>query len=624
MPRRLAVALALGGLTIPVAAIAAPGDVTRQSLTWTGAQAGAGVDGAVFTPDGSRVLFTSAAPLTGVPTGGSTQLFMRDLATGRLTLVSSSATGVPAGAPVDDPADARAYGASLDGRYVVFSSTARNLVASDANGTARDVFRKDTLTGRVVVVSRDARGTQPSDGVAGEPSISSDGSRIAFSSGAQPLVAADSNGRQDVYLADLRAGGVTLVSRSSADVQSPEPTGRPAISADGRAVAFEGTAAASVLAAGDTDGHADVYVARPAARSIVVASVADGGADTGDSTLPSISGDGSVVAFASAAPLVAGDPGTGTDAYVRDLRRARTLRASSGDITGAPAVDIPGARVAFAGDEVTTGDINVTTDVLVRTLATGDVYRASRRPDGTAPVLPSTRPALSGDGALAAFTYTDNGVGADSPVTGDSNRQADVFTTALGAVAPAIAGPALTARATTGGRRVTVAGNASSRAGITAVTVGRRVARLAEDGSYAVSFTAPIGTAAVTVEARDGLGANTRVTVEVTRQAGGRGAPAIAPRPRITRVTVKRPWVTATLRLPTTAAWRVELRKRVTGPARNAAFRLVASRSGAPTAGTRTVRLRVPKTTRAGRYQVRVLMSSQQGLGTTARTVDIP
>jgi len=50
----------------------------------------------------------------------------------------------------------------------------------------------------------------------------------------------------------------------------------------------------------------------------------------------------------------------------------------------------------------------------------------------------------------------------------------------------------------------------------------------------------------------------------------------------------------------------------------------VASRSGGPAAGRRTARVRIPDRTAPGRYQVRVLMSSALGLGTTARTITIP
>jgi Tol biopolymer transport system component len=614
MQRRTTAALAAGTLCLIAGpAVAAPGDVSRLTTLPGGGQAAAGAQGAAFSPDGTRVLFTSTAPLAGVATGGVRQLYMRDLAAGRTVLVSSSAAGVPANGDVVDPDARRAYGASLDGRYVVFSSTARNLVPADANGAARDVFRKDTVTGAITVVSRDARGVQPSGGVTGDPSISSDGARVAFTSGSQPLVASDANGVADIYLADLRARSLTLVSRTAAGAQSPDATGAPVISADGRSVAFEGSARASVLAPGDSDGQADVYVARPGSRSIVVVSVPDGagGTDDGPSSLPAISGDGSRVAFSSAAALVPG--GAGAHAYVRHLDTGRTERASPSTITGAPAITVDGGRVAFAAGN----------DVSVLTLATGALYRASRTPDGNAPPLPSTRPALSGTGSLAAFTYTDNGVGADSPLPTDTNGLADVFVTDVGGGAAAT-GPALTARATTNGRRITVAGHASDMSGVTAILVGRRMARIADDGAYAVSFTARIGTASVTVEARSGLGAVSRAAVEVTRASRSRGVPGAAPRPARLRTSVTRPWVRASFRLPVAGSWRVELRRRVPGSTRAAAFRLVSFRSGRAATGSRTVRLRIPARTGAGKYQVRVLMSSARGLGTTARTISIP
>ena len=84
--------------------------------------------------------------------------------------------------------------------------------------------------------------------------------------------------------------------------------------------------------------------------------------------------------------------------------------------------------------------------------------------------------------------------------------------------------PALTARATQDGRRVTVAGHASDEAGVTSVTVGGRMARIADDGAYSVSYTAPVGTESVTVTATSGVGATGTEQVSVTRSRSGRGA----------------------------------------------------------------------------------------------------
>lgn len=613
MPRAAVIAAAGALALVPIAALAATGDVSRLGLLPDGSAASSSVQGAAFSPDGRYVLITSTATLSGTSTGGVRQLFMRDRTTGRATMVSTSASGQPATAPVDDPATSRAYAASLDGRYVVFATAASNLVTGDSNG-AMDVFRKDTSTGRVVLVSRNARGESVLGGVTGQPSISADGSKVAFTSGTGALLAADTNAVDDIYMADMRAGGaLALVSRTAGGVQSTQAVGRPAISADGRSIAFEGTAAASVLAPGDSDGFADVYVARPQARTIAVASLPTGGTDNGDSSLPTISGDGSLVAFSSAAMLVAADTGADRDAYVRDLDAGTTRRVSGETVSDAPVISVNGARVAFAG--ATTGgdadDANVVDDVYVRTLATNALYRASRTASGAAPAQPSSRAAISGSGGLASFTV------AQSP-----GGITDAWLTDVG-VAPATA-PALTATATLAGRRLTVSGRATDDAGVTSVMVGRRSARIADDGTYSVTSTAPVGTESVTVQATSGLGATASVTASVSRTGPSRGRSQAAPRPRGLRVKVARPWLRAQFTVPARASWRVELRKRVPGPARAAAFRLVASRSGGPAAGRRIARVRIPARTAPGRYQVRVLMSSALGLGTTARTITIP
>ena len=620
MPARMMMALATGALLVaPIAALGEEGDVRRQGLLPGGGAAATAVHGAAFSPDGRYLLVTSTSDLAG---GGGLllprQLFMRDRSTGRASLVSASAAGIAANAPVDDPADGqgRPYGVSRDGRYVVFASAATNLVAGDSNGAQVDVFRKDTVTGRITIVSHDSRGSQPPAGVAGQPSISADGMRVAFTSGTEPLVPADANGVPDVYLADLRTLSRTLVSRTAAGVQATEGVDHPSLSADGRAVAFHGTAAASVLAAGDADGHDDIYVARPGPRTITVASVPTGGTDDGPSVAPSLSGDGSLVAFASVAALVSGsgDGGASPDAFVRDLAAGITRRVSGADVTGGPVISVNGARVAFtgatpgadAGDTAGNGD-----DVYVRTLRTNALYRASRGGDGAAPLGPAMRPALSGTGGLASFTTGDAG-----------SARPDVWVTELGAIAPTT--PALTATATRDGRRVTVAGRASDAAGIVAVAVGRRVARIGDDGAYSVTYTAPIGTEPVTVTATTGVGAVARTEVTVTRAPATRHAAPRAPRPLGLGVRVSRPWATVVFRLPVQAVWRVEMRLRLPGARRADAFRLIASRSGGPAAGRRTVRLRIPTATSAGRYQVRVLMSSATGLGTTARTLSVP
>ena len=612
MPRAALIAAAGACALAPLVALGATGDISSLGLMPGGAPATEPVRGAAFSPDGRYVLITSTAALSGVPTGGVRQLFLRDRATGTIAMVSTSAQGEPANASVDDPDTARAYGASLQGRFVVFATEASNLVPGDGNG-ATDVFRKDTLTGRIVLISRDTRGAPVAGGVTGQPSISSDGAKVAFTSGDGALLAADTNGVADIYMANLRArGALTLVSQTAAGVQSPQAVGHPSISADGAAIAFDGTAAASVLAGSDSDGNADVYVARPRARTIAVASRASGGSDNGDSSLPSISGDGSMVAFSSSAQLVAADGDSDPDAYVRDLGTGATRRVSPAAISDAPAISADGARVAFAG--ATAGgdgaDANADDDVYVRTLAGDALFRASRTATGDAPAQASTRAAISGAGDVASFTT--------APVGGTD----DAWVTDLGS--GTAGAPSVTATARLDGRRLTVSGRATDPAGVVSVRVGRRYARIADTGAYSVTFTAPIGTELVTVTATNGVGARAATTVATTRAAASRGPSPRAVRPRAVRVRVTRPWARVQFSLPTRAAWRVELRKPVAGSRRAPGFTLVAARSGRPAKGRRVTRIRIPARTKAGSYQVRILIASSRGLGTIARTITLP
>src|SRR6185436_11213786 len=99
----------------------------------------------------------------------------------------------------DDSGEASISG---DGRYVVFSSTATNLAAGDANGFQADVFLKDTATGDIRLISNDVNGVG-GNLASGRPVISSDGRYVAFYSNANNLVAGDTNGATDVFRKDL-------------------------------------------------------------------------------------------------------------------------------------------------------------------------------------------------------------------------------------------------------------------------------------------------------------------------------------------------------------------------------------------------------------------------------------
>jgi hypothetical protein len=619
MPVRTLFALAIGATLVVPVALGAAGDVTRVTLTSAGTQLTQAADGPVISGDATHVLFTSTGAFSGVATGFVRQLFSHDVTTGRNTLVSSSASGSPTQSDVDDAASRTStpYALSFNGRYVAFTSTASGLVGGDTNGRARDVFRKDLVTGAITIVSRDSAGAAPAAGVTGDPSISADGSRVAFTSGDSPLVASDTNGVADIYVADLRSRSINLISRTAAGAQSPVATGHASISADGRAVAFEGDGAASVLAPADADSLPDIYVARIAPRTITLASQPPSGQPDATACLPSLSGTGTRVAFTSGAAMTDCGVATGTRAIdVRDIPAQTTTRASD-PITGATG----GAVMAFDGDRVAFTDAATPTAVQVRATVAGSLTRVSQTATGTTLGADASRPALSGSGRLAGFAFLDPQVGV-TPVAGDTNRQIDAFTGDLGG--GDTTAPALSATVAPAGAKVIISGRATDVSGVMDVTVGGRYAAVADDGSFAVRITPGVERRTIPVVARDVTGLSTSTTVATSRDASGRTPGSSPARPQRIRVTIVGRTARVRFRTGISAMCRVEIRKRVTGSVHLSSFRVLGARQGRRAAGTHMVRLPLPKTMPAGRYQVRVLMSSARGLGTAAVTITLP
>ena len=112
---------------------------------------------------------------------------------------------------------------SADGRFVVFQSYASNLVAGDTNGVA-DVFVHDCVTGATTRVSVGPHGRE-SNGYSGEPAISADGRVIAFRSDATNLVAGDTNGVADVFVHERVTGRTYKVSTCPAGVPAKSMAG---------------------------------------------------------------------------------------------------------------------------------------------------------------------------------------------------------------------------------------------------------------------------------------------------------------------------------------------------------------------------------------------------------------
>jgi Tol biopolymer transport system component len=322
---------------------------------------------------------------------------------------------------------------SADGRFVAFVSSASNLVAGDINGT--EVFVRDRVDGSTERVAVDAAGNQATR-ASMQPAISADGRFVAFTSVAPNLVPGDTNGRDDIFVKDRLTGAVERVSVTSTGKQALAASGRPAISDDGRFVAFESSASLvpdDTNRSGDAGSEGDVFVHDRLTHTTVRVSVDSAGHEVPDgSGAPSISADGRYVGFVSPVPgLVPDDRNGMPDAFVHDRSTGTTERVSvdsaGQEATGssrAPSITADGRWVVFASDapNLVPGDANAAPDVFVRDRQTGRTGRVSVDQAGGEANGPSVMPVISRDGRVVAFTSA-----ASDLVPSDGNGVSDAF-----------------------------------------------------------------------------------------------------------------------------------------------------------------------------------------------------
>jgi hypothetical protein len=218
---------------------------------------------------------------------------------------------------------------SGDGRYVVFVSSAPTLVPGPSS-PFRDIYVRDRVMGRTERVSVTRNGAM-TNGDSNAPAISADGRFVAFYSEASNLVAGDTNGWEDIYVRDRSLGTTERVNVSSRGDQANDGTeyGWPAMTPDARFVAF--TSSASNLVPGDTNTYSDVFVRdrKLGITERVSVSTAETQGDGDCFDHASIGDDGRFVAFGCFAEnLVPGDTNERTDVFVRDRMLGTTERVS--------------------------------------------------------------------------------------------------------------------------------------------------------------------------------------------------------------------------------------------------------------------------------------------------------
>ncbi|MET4388655.1 VCBS repeat-containing protein [Bradyrhizobium sp. F1.4.3] len=404
------------------------GSVTRVSTSATGAQADGQSHQPVFSPDGTKVAFESYADnLVPGDTNGGPDVFVKDLTTGAITLVSTNASGVQGDSwsyqPVFSP----------DGTKLAFVSASDNLVPGDTNH-AWDVFVKDLTTGAITLVSTSASGAQADGFQSTNPVFSPDGTKVAFYSDADNLVPGDTDHLRDVFVKDLTTGAITLVATSpyngGAGTNGGDQNGftyAPSFSPDGTKIVFGSTK-------GFGQGN-DIYIKDLATGTTTLVSVSASGVQGNRGSYdPVFSPDGTKVAFYTFAEnLVPGSSNIGIgNIVIKDLiTGVVTLVSANAD--GVPQNDgeaqkpvfsPDGTKIAFysRANNLVPGVSGYDYEIHVKDLITGAVTIVSTNASGAPANGYSQLPGFSADGTKLIFESS-----ASNLVPGDTNGTSDIF-----------------------------------------------------------------------------------------------------------------------------------------------------------------------------------------------------
>lgn len=420
---------------VVVSLVGAAGAVTiltqRVSVSSAGLQGDDHSQWPAISGTGRYVAFRSdATNLVTGDTNGVPDIFVFDRATNTTTRASVRGKNTQLGGVVgyENISSGLPPCISADGNRVLFGSRAADAAPGDNNGTDYDVFLRDRSTQTTSRVSRSGSGAGGNE-VSGTQGfdLSADGRVAAFSSYANNLTADDANGTWDVFAVPAGGGAPTRVSRGYTGTADSGGGIRPALSGDGRFVAF--TSSYEILQG--------VVVAAPqiwvrdltTGRAFLVSSTVDGTPANGYCGIPpeegnrgcALSADGRYVAFISeASNLVAGDTNGLMDVFVKDRFTGAVSRVSQSSAgaegnarSGSCAISADGRYVAFhSGADNLDPSSGYSSGTYVHDRLTGQTRRLAAN---------GYNPAVSWSGALLAF---DSGYLFDA---GDTNDRNDVF-----------------------------------------------------------------------------------------------------------------------------------------------------------------------------------------------------
>ncbi|MBA3726397.1 MAG: hypothetical protein H0W86_08070 [Armatimonadetes bacterium] len=228
------------------------GTTTLVSTSTAGIQANFHSAFSDISADGRFVAFVSGANNLFTPdTNFAYDIFVKDRTSGKTTCMSLNQSGAQGNG------DCRECAINDNGQVVVFECEATDMVPGDTNGLP-DIIVRDATAGSTTRVN--TFGGVEANGFSNDVDISGSGRYVVFSSSATNLVSRDENNRGDVFLHDRNSGRNFIASVKNGGVQELELTGgvRPNISRDGVFVVFWSDFTG--LVPNDTNGVRDIFV----------------------------------------------------------------------------------------------------------------------------------------------------------------------------------------------------------------------------------------------------------------------------------------------------------------------------------------------------------------------------
>ncbi len=376
-----------------------------------------------ISANGRFITFSSyATNLVAKDTKNNRQIYLRDLLTGSIKLVSVNSSGQAGNA------DSWNAVVSANGKFVAFTSNATNLIGGDTNKVP-DIFVSDVENKEITRISVSSLGQQ-SNLDSDSSSISADGQYVAFDSWASNLVSNDTNNQRDIFVHNRENKTTVRVSVDSSGQQVAGYSEEPSINADGRYVAF--MSKGETLISEDTNGRPDIFVYDLQLGTIKRVSLDSNGLEANNwSRAAAINADGKLIAFTSKAKMTSDDSNGTWDAFVHDISIGKTSRVSVNTLglgadsyTTEVAISADGSTIAFSSPSTNLidNDLNNLSDIFVHTLANKKTSRISVNNSGLEGNGVSESPALSADGNMVTYTSL-----ATNLIANDANNVQDVF-----------------------------------------------------------------------------------------------------------------------------------------------------------------------------------------------------